>query len=59
MVWQRPKTVLEHNSNVSGYQLSEVIERKTFEFVNPDELKNDITFFIMDIKYQTISGNLC
>jgi len=47
---KRLKDILKQNINMSGYQLSEEIERNIFEFVNPDELKDDITYFIMDIK---------
>jgi sigma-B regulation protein RsbU (phosphoserine phosphatase) len=47
---KRLKEILKQNSNMSGFQLSEAIERCIFEFVNPDKLKDDITFFIIDIK---------
>ena len=47
---KRLKEILKQNYNMNGFQLSEVIERHIFEFANPDKLKDDITFFIIDVK---------
>ncbi|HHW47769.1 MAG TPA: SpoIIE family protein phosphatase [Clostridiaceae bacterium] len=47
---KRLKEILKQNRDLDGLKLSEAIERHIFEFVDPDKLKDDITFFIMDIK---------